>query len=66
MRYFYSAKHNIMKQGMVERMILYGSKATLIKCLFCLPAWGRQRQADLDEFETSLVYIVDSKLAMVA
>lgn len=62
MWYFYSAKHNIMKQGMVERMILYGSKVTL----FCLPACGRQRQADLDEFETSLVYIVDSKLAIVA
>lgn len=55
-----------MKQGMAERMILYGSKFTLIKCLFCLPACGEQRQADLDEYEINLVYIVDSKLAKVA
>lgn len=66
MWYFYSAKHNITKQGMVERIIIYGKKVTLIKFLCCLPECGGQRQADLDEFEISLVFIVDSKPATVA
>lgn len=37
-----------------------------VKSLSFVSQRERQRQADLDEFETSLVYIVDSKLAMVA